>query len=596
MPTILLILIILMLTYPGTYTQTLNLPKADVVHTASGLIMHYLTDYTPSNNILTFTVSIPMVADMCYLIPIQSMRKIPQCDPKFLANLNSQISTEEQMYRTLFKSSRLSRKKRFLTDIISIGIGSAALSLSTVNTIQIANLRAEISHVTTALNNFDENNNVQTAQILHLTTGQEKLAQALNHTQVAINRTVALVNEHVDILKAHDSAIRTLSGYTLYMSNRLSSIMHSVETHFIHTSIDDIVSNKLNLQFIHHRDLPTVLSMIMNTTNIEFNEAASTLSPMELVTSLLVQQRINFRPTNLSQNRDSGNVIGYLLFTSFFSVPGKVDAPFSLYELTPVPFNHEGKRVRLAKMPFIIGIKPGTLQFIRWSKSEAQSCHFGAMSSCRETPAIRSDLADECIHQILTDRPLGSCRIEPNAEQVFVQRIGQHWIVSTNSSTKCHRVEKVEEDKHDVKLNDAILLPPVAIITTIDTKSMACDHFFLPGLPIQNRPPMSIIENQTLDFPRNNILDLHNKLANSSHWSKLPYIPPDIQAIFDFVAATPKPHHNTSSWHAQSHTIPLWIIIGTAIIVIVFLTRHLLSKRRMAAHNLMVTLPPLRSL
>ena len=168
------------------------------------------------------------------------------------------------------------------------------------------------------------------------------------------------------------------------------------------------------------------------------------------------------------------------------------------------------------------------------------------MSSCRETPAIRNDLPDECIHQILTDRALSSCRIETNGEQVFVQRVGQHWVISTSSSMKCHKVEKIEEEKHDVKHNDTILLPLVAIVTTIDTKSLACDHFFLPGLPVQTRPLISIMENQIPDLATNNILDLHNKSTKNSHWSKLPYIPPEMQAIFDFVSAT-KPHQSTSS-------------------------------------------------
>lgn len=318
-----------------------------------------------------------MVADMCYLIPIKVMRKIPQCDPKLPANGDLQISTEEQMYRTLFKSSHASWNKRFLTNIISIGIGSAALSLSTVNTIQIENLCTKISKVTTALDGFEGKSNTHSAQILHLTTGQEKLAEVLNHTQVAINRTVALVNEHVDILKVHDGAIRRLSGYTLYMSNRLSSIMHSVETHFLHTSIDDIVLNKLDLQFMHHRDLPTM----MNATNMNFDEAVSFLSPMDLATTLLVQQWINFRPIHLSQNREMGSVIGYLIPSSFFAAPIKTNIPFSLYELTSVPF--------------IIGIKPRMMQFIRWSQVEA--------GSRRETPAIRKNLTDECINQILTD-------------------------------------------------------------------------------------------------------------------------------------------------------------------------------------------------
>ena len=36
------------------------------------------------------------------------------------------------------------RNKRFFTDIVSIGIGSAALSLATMNTIQTTNLKNEM--------------------------------------------------------------------------------------------------------------------------------------------------------------------------------------------------------------------------------------------------------------------------------------------------------------------------------------------------------------------------------------------------------------------------------------------------------------------
>ena len=519
------------------------------------------------------------------------------CDQHPQTNSDSQTSKEAQMYKTLFKPpSILSRKKRFIGDIISIGIETAALSLSTVNSVQIANLRAEVSKITTTLDSFEETTNTHTAQILHLTAAHGQLVQVLNHTQVALNKTVALVNEHVEILKTHESALRTLTGFNLYMNQRFSSFMHSVETHFLHTSIDEILTNKLNLQFIHHRDLPAALSMIMNAAKISFDESTTSLSTLELVTSLLVQQRISFRPNNLSQNRETTDVIGHLVFSSFFAVPSRSEVAFSLYELTPVPFNHEGKRVQLAQMPFIIGIKPDTLQFVRWSQSEAQSCHFNAMTSCRETPAIRSDLIDECIHQIMTDRQLSSCRIEPNAEQVFVQRVGQHWVISTNTSTKCHKVEKTEEEKHKVKYNDEIFLPPVAIITTVDTTALACDHFFVPGLPVQIGSPIWIMENQTVDIVTNTILDLHNKLSNSSHWSKLPYIPPNMQAIFDFVSATPKPQHNTSPWHTHSPATPWLLVIGAAVIMILIMARYLLSRKQAAGNSLMVTLPPMRSL
>ena len=57
-----------------------TIPKTDIVHTRSGLILHYLSQYQPSNKIVTFTVTIPMVKNMCYLIPTSSMKRIPLCE------------------------------------------------------------------------------------------------------------------------------------------------------------------------------------------------------------------------------------------------------------------------------------------------------------------------------------------------------------------------------------------------------------------------------------------------------------------------------------------------------------------------------------
>jgi hypothetical protein len=96
------------------------------------------------------------------------------------------------------------------------------------------------------------------------------------------------------------------------------------------------------------------------------------------------------------------------------------------YEPIPVPFNHVHKRVRLAQMPAYIAIHPDSSQFVRWSREEAEPCSFEVMTSCRITPAIRKDLEDICIYQVLTDTPLTSCRIEPYSEPVFVRKIGHY--------------------------------------------------------------------------------------------------------------------------------------------------------------------------
>ena len=89
------------------------------------------------------------------------------------------------------------------------------------------------------------------AQMLHLNEGQLKLAHELHHTQVALNKAIAMMNEHSYILRNHEHTLRTIMSQTVFLSTRLASVVHAVETHFIHTSIEDIPSNRLNLLFVH---------------------------------------------------------------------------------------------------------------------------------------------------------------------------------------------------------------------------------------------------------------------------------------------------------------------------------------------------------
>jgi hypothetical protein len=570
-----------------------TIPKSDIIHASSGLILHYLSDYKPSNNIIAFAVSIPMVADMCYLIPIMAMKKIPQCRKPSASRNTSRKSTEEQIYeRYIINSDIRSRQKRFITDVISIGIGTAALALSTANTIQMANLRSETNKIANSLSQFEQTTTAHTAQILHLNEGQLKIAHELNYTQAALNKTIDLVNEHAEILKTHESALRTLSSMTLFLSNRLSTFMHAVEAHFIHTSIEDIISNKLNLQFIHHKDLTQVAELIIKNANISFDDTNSILSPVELITRLLVQQRIDFIPTNKSQNNDETDTIGKLIFTSYFAAPVPKQPPFSLYELIAVPFNHGKHRVQLAQMPYVLGIEPTTQQFIRWSKDEADTCNFVQMSTCRETPAIRKDLTDDCLGQILTDAPLTACRIEPHPEPVFVHRVGQHWAISTNTTTKCHPVHFSDLEHYKVIPNKEIILPPVALITTINTTSLTCDHFFLPGTPNQIGPIISIIENTTVQPIQTQLIDLYSKLNNHTNWVKLPYIPQNMQTLIEFISNTPTPPPLATHliWHTATNTfIVMGLIIASLILIATLFYRTRSGK--LNKKNLTITLP-----
>jgi hypothetical protein len=56
--------------------------------------MQYLSDYKAAEQIMAFTVSIPMVADMGYLIPIVAAKKIPQCEG--ILNINTTTDTPKK--------------------------------------------------------------------------------------------------------------------------------------------------------------------------------------------------------------------------------------------------------------------------------------------------------------------------------------------------------------------------------------------------------------------------------------------------------------------------------------------------------------------
>jgi hypothetical protein len=157
------------------------------------------------------------------------------------------------------------------------------------------------------------------------------------------------------------------------------------------------------------------------------------------------------------------------------------------------------------------------------------------------TPAIRKDLAGMCIYQVLTDRPLRSCRIVPYSELVVVRKIGHYWAVSTNSSTKCHTAAPPGSGRYKVMDNHAITLPPTALMTTKDSMGLSCDLFYLPGSPSQSTPKLVSYQNSTTNSVDETVIDLHSFIHNNTEWDKLPYIPSHIQTIIDLITNTTKP-------------------------------------------------------
>ncbi|CAM4838964.1 unnamed protein product [Rotaria magnacalcarata] len=597
-----------------------TIPKTDIVHTKSGLILHYLSEYRPADKIVTFTVTIPMVPDMCYLIPQAAKKKIPHCrsdSPTMLKYAKESITPEENKRIAEKKPTRASvmspalsitkgttlsdisrtRTKRALPVIIAIGAGVAMVGLAIYNQIQAANLRADIKLVEDSLRVLDQTAQSFQAQILHLNEGQLKLAQELNYTQVALNKTIAMVNEHAHILREHEDALRTVISQTIFLSTRLASAVHAMETHFVHTSIEKMLSNQLNLLFVHQQDMPKVVDLISQAINITFDEADSSIPTVALITRLLVRQQIDFLQTKEPESTDHGPLIGQLIFTSFFAAPNHDQAPFSIYELLPIPFNLGDKRARLAQMPAFLGIEPKSQQFIRWSREEAKVCDFVQMSSCRETPARRKESQDDCLYQILTDSKLQDCRVEPYADAVFVHRIGNHWAISSNKTTKCHSVTTLDANYHSLHDKEEIVLPPVALITTMNTDSLACDRFFLPGLPIAIGEPIHLIYNESVSPIHKDLLDLQASLANETHWAKLPYIPSDVQALIEFINNTPKPTTGNSFLGWKEHTTFFGtIVMMVMIFALGIVLLYFMCTKKSVGTNISITMPSMKTL
>lgn len=559
-------------------TTIILLPKRDVLHKPSGLIMKYISEYKPANDITSITVSIPMVGDMCYLIPRKAMIKIPQC------NTNIKQQQEEK------NDTSNKRNKRFIMNIISIAMGTAATMLATSNTIQIHNLQKEIKSIRTSIDSIQNAVNSHHTQLFQLTKGQITIVEELIHTQTALNNTIVLVNEHSNVLKQHRVAINTLVSMVMMLKKELTSFTHAVETHFIHESIEDILANKLNLRFIHHYDLPRVIRMITKQVNIDMEETDDSLPTFELINRLLIQQRIEFVPIN-TKEQTAGGAIGNLLFISFFATANKNQQSFSTYQLTPIPFNQGQQRLKLAQTPYIIGISTKTMELIQWTKEESNTCKFTSMSSCRETPPINKNWKQTCLFEILTDSKLTLCRIEHELEPIFIQRVGQQWAISTINETKCHRVTQLEQGEHAITTNNELTIPPIALITIDKSTAWSCDNFFLPSMTNGTNKFITIIENKKLNFDDSILIDLQKAMSNDTRWEKIPYIPGNIKNMIEYlITTTPTTIVSPITWYQHGLAIGL-LSIGIIAITLIILYMRLIGKIRKTSTTKMIIMP-----
>ncbi|CAM4832609.1 unnamed protein product [Rotaria magnacalcarata] len=331
-----------------------------IVHPETGLFLDYVGLYTPSEKIIHTSAIFPMTTDSCHFLPPSAAGNIPSCN----------ITTKN-------------RRKRFVDSIVSVGIGSASLALSISNTILIGNLQQQVALVENTLSKFSQTVQIHGAQLAKLTLKHIELTEQLEITQEAID-------EIVPVLDKHSEAITTLKAGLEHLQFQLR---HS----FLYLVITQICNNELTLDFLSPEDIRKVAYNVIKLGNLTFNSYPGSLPVVQIITKLLVRQQIDFISKSQYITNDPDE-IGRLVITSFFAVPRQEQIPFYVYKLLTIPFFHENETIELAQIPRYWTINSINNTTMEWHHPQEFGCDLRLMTSCCDTPPIRTISNDTCLN------------------------------------------------------------------------------------------------------------------------------------------------------------------------------------------------------
>ena len=410
--TIFLVLIVLNLQCtPSLPIKDPNVSQSIITAPHAGLALVFHGQYKSPNHIVHNTAMFPMTADTCYLLPIAALRKIPAC-----SQLHGQI-----------------RQKRFIGDIISIGIASTALGTATASIILTKALEREVDTVRTNMQTMSNRLKTGEARMVQFETDQLKMGMALQRSDSLLNATISRTNQHSQILEAYLNKSEKLFKN---LQQRIIDNEESNSNRFLYLAIQDIINERSTLAFLHPSDMQKVVQSVLQDSNITVSNIIEQLPLVEMITRLIVRQQIDF----ISIEKYSGKAeteIGKLIFTTFYAMPNEEKSEFDVYKVFTVPFVHENKIVRLAHMPVYVGINREENTTMMWTEKDLPLCSFHTMITCRSTPAgIPMGKENSCIDQILTGNKLRSCRTEQTTISLpHVQQLQNgRWLISTNNT------------------------------------------------------------------------------------------------------------------------------------------------------------------
>jgi hypothetical protein len=514
-------------------------------HPESGLFFTYVGSYTPSDKIIHNSAIFPMTVATCHFLPLSSASKIPSCN------------------------ITMKRNKRFVTDVISIGVGLTSLAISTANSMQIVNLQQQVTLVEKSLSEFSKTMRAHGALLVKLQETQIELAKELQTTQQAINAIIP-------ILQMHSKSLESLR-------DSVEKLHIQFQRSFLYLALEKIFHNKLTLEFLSSDDLHSVIYDVISGGNLTFNAEYGQIPIAQIITNLLVRQQVDFVPSSRYTTMNPEE-IGRLVITSYFAVPQKQHSPFYTYKLIAIPFFYENKTIQIGHIPQYWAINPIDNISMEWHDPQTSGCDLQLMTTCRDTPPMQPITDKTCLGQIIGTLPLSSCQITSiPSEPFFIRQLRDNlWVTSSPEPIHCLKIPKFEYSilkPQTRNINEQVILPPISVVNVTPGYTITCPGFTLVGQPIPSSGPLfAVIYNNSLLTNNIPIVDVYQHLKKNTSWFN---VKSREQRIDDIIKRLSEPATipDTQTFHPKdvwslSASVISWICLGLISIALYYVYRR----------------------
>jgi hypothetical protein len=450
--------------------------------------------------------------------------------------------------------------------------------MSASNTIQIGNLQQKVALVENSLSKLSHTVEILGAQLTKITLKHIEVTEELQVTQESLN-------EMIPILDTHAAAINTLK-------TGLENLNARVQNSFLYLAITQISRNELTLSFLEPEDIHKVVYNVIKLGNLAFNSYPGSLPLVQIITNLLVRQQIDF--VSRSQYRtDNPEEIGRLVITSFFAVPRQEQTPFHIYKLVTIPFYHENETIQLGQIPRYWGINLANNTTMEWHNPEESGCNLRLMTSCRDTPPIRTISKDTCLDQIIEKLPLSRCQIASvPADKYFLRQLRDNfWITSSPESVHCVKTPGtvyLNLMQQTWSMSEEIILPPVSLVNVTEGYTIACPGFTLVGRPVTlNASSLVIFYNDSVITKNISVMNVHQYITKNMTWFKKNVAEQEKKDLMSFIhqikAVSTYPTSLSTYMRSFGILTSNWVLFGLAATLLYYIYRR---KRRNSQANL----------